>query len=128
MLKRSRCRCFSLDHTVKQAEPITPPILVRMSKVVNYKDKIETISWAATLMGFYMFLRKSNLVPDTMDNFNALQQFRRSDVNLLGLNRAVMCEVRWTKTIQFCQKVLRFPVLPANNKHICPVLWTHKMI
>ena len=117
-----------MDHTVKQAEPMTPQLLVHMSRVVNYKDKIEVIAWTAVLLGFYMFLRKSNLVPDAMDKFDALQQFQRADINLLGLDRAMMCEIRWTKTIQFKQKVLRFPVLPTENKAICPVFWVHKMI
>ena len=40
----------------------------------------------------------------------------------------MMFEIRWTKTLQFRQKVLRFPVLPARNKAICPVFWVHKMI
>ena len=118
----------TMAHVVKQAEPVTPLILLQMSKVVNYKDKIKVIAWTATLLGFYMFLRKSNLVPDTMDTFEPLHQFRRKDINLLGLDKAMMCEIRWTKTIQFRQKVLRFPVLPAQNKAICPVFWTHKMI
>ena len=118
----------SMDHVVKQAEPITPQLLLRMSKVVNYKDKIEIIAWTALLLGFYMFLRKSNLVPDTMDKFDQVQQFQRADVNLLGLDKAMMFEIRWTKTIQFRQKILRFPVLPAGNKAICPVFWVHKMI
>ena len=117
-----------MQHTVKQAEPITPHILLHISKVVNYKDKIEVIAWTATLLGFYMFLRKSNLVPDAMDKFDSLQQFRRADVNLLGPNRAMMFEVRWTKTLQFRQKILRFPVLPAQNKAICPVFWIHRML
>ena len=47
-----------MTHAVKQAVPITPQLLVNMSKVVNYKDKIEVIAWTATLLGFYMFLRK----------------------------------------------------------------------
>ena len=64
-----------MDHTIKQAEPITPQVLLRMSKVVNYRDRIETIAWTATLLGFYMFLRKSNLVPDAMDKFQPLHQF-----------------------------------------------------
>ena len=87
----------TLDHEVKQAEPITPEILLRISHVVNYTDQIDMVSWVATLIGFTMFLRKSNLVPDTMDEFNPTMQFRR------------------------------LPVLPVNNKAICPVIWTHYM-
>ena len=80
-----------MKHEVKQAEPFTPQLLLRISKVVNYKDQVELVAWAATLLGFYMFLRKSNLVPDTTDTFNAEQQFHRQDVNLLGLDKAMMC-------------------------------------
>ena len=118
----------TMQHAVKQAEAITPHILMKISKVVNYRDRVETIAWTATLLGFYMFLRKSNLVPEAMDKFNHIQQFRRADVSLMGLDKAMMFEVRWTKTLQFRQKVLRFPVLPAKNKAICPVFWVHKMI
>ena len=102
-----------MPHTLKQAEPITPELLLRLSKVVNYKDQVELVAWTGLLLGFYMFLRKSNLVPDTMDTF---EQFCRSDLNLLGLDRAMMCEIRWSKTIQFKQKILRLPVLPVRTR------------
>ena len=67
----------TMDHAIRQAAPMTPQLLIRISKVVNYKDKVEAIAWTATLLGFYMFLRKSNLVPEAMDKFDPLQQFRR---------------------------------------------------
>ena len=61
-------------------------------------------------------------MPDAMDQFEPTHQFYRVDINLLGIDLAMMCEVRWTKTLQNKQKVLRFPVLPAKNKAICPVI------
>ena len=63
-----------------------------------------------------------------MDNFNREQQLCRKDINLLGLDKAMMIEIRWSKTIQYKQKVLRVPVLPAKNKAICPVFWVYYMI
>ena len=117
-----------MPHAVKQAEPITPELLMKLGKVVNYKDQVEMVAWTGLLLGFYMFLRKSNLVPDTMDTFNGEEQFRRLDINLLGLDKAMMFEIRWSKTIQHKQKVLRLPVLPAKNKAICPVFRTHYMV
>ena len=84
----------TMQHAVKQTVPIMPQLLIKLSKVVNYKDKIEVIAWTAVLLGFYMFLRKSNLVPEAMDKFQPLQQFTRADVNLMGLNRAMMFEIR----------------------------------
>ena len=60
-----------MPHAIKQAEPVTPEILARLNKVVNFTDIIEMVAWTATLVGFYMFLRKSNLVPDTMNTFES---------------------------------------------------------
>ena len=117
-----------MPHAIKQAEPITPEILLKLSKVVNYRDQVEMVAWTGLLLGFYMFLRKSNLVPDTIDSFNGNEQFCRSDVNLMGLDKAMMVEIRLSKTIQHKQKILRLPVLPAKNKAICPVFWMHVMI
>ena len=39
-----------------------------------------------------------------------------------------MVEIRWSKTIQHREKILRLPVLPASNKAVCPVFWTHYMV
>ena len=117
-----------MPHAVKQAEPVTPELLLRISKVVNYKDQVEMVAWVGVLLGFYMFLRKSNLMPDTMDTFNKDQQFCRADINMLGLDKAMMFEIRWSKTIQYKQKILRLPVLLAKNKAICPVFWVQYMI
>ena len=108
-------------HEVKQAEPVMPELLVKLSKVVDYKDQVELVAWTALLLGFYMFLRKSNLVPDTMEDFNPEQQFRRADLNLTTIGKPMMIEVRWSKTIQFKQKILCMPVIPAKNRAICPV-------
>ena len=93
-----------MPHAVKQAEPVTPPLLVKLSKVVNYRDQVEMVAWTGLLLGFYMFLRRSNLVPDTMDTFNKEQQFCRADLNLLGIDKPMMVEIRWSKTIQHKQK------------------------
>ena len=117
-----------MPHGVKQAEPVTPQLLIRLSKVVNYTDQVEMVAWTGLLLGFYMFLRKSNLVPDMMDMFDSEKQFHRADISLLGLDRAMMFEIRWSKTIQHKQRILRLPVLPAKNKAICPVFWMHYMV
>ena len=65
----------AMPHAIKQAAPVTPQILIKLSKVVNYRDQVEMVAWTGLLLGFYMFLRKSNLVPDTMEMFNGEQQF-----------------------------------------------------
>ena len=92
-----------MAHAIKQAVPITPELLLKMGKVVNYLDQVEMVAWVGVLLGFYMFLRKSNLVPDTMESFEPEHQFRRADMNLLGLDNAMMFEIRWSKTTEGSQ-------------------------
>ena len=117
-----------MPHAIKQAEPVTPELLVKLSEVVKYSDQVEMVAWTGLLLGFYMFLRRSNLVLETMEDFNPEQQFCRGDINLLGMEKPMMFEIRWSKTIQHKQKILRLPVMPAANKAICPVFWIHYMI
>ena len=40
----------------------------------------------------------------------------------------MMIEIRWSKIIQHKQKILRLPVLPAENKAICPMFWLYHMV
>ena len=87
----------ALEHDVKQAAPITPEILLKMSNVVNYTDQTEMVAWVATLVGFTMFLRKSNLVPDTRTTFDPQMQFKRSDLHMTGPNSAIMAQITWAK-------------------------------
>ena len=118
----------TMEHEVTQAAPITPEILLRMSRVVDYTNHVDMVAWVATLIGFTMFLRKSNLVPDNMTSFNGSMQFRRKDFNSTGPMSVMMAEITWAKNLQFKQKILRIPVLPVDNKAICPVIWTHYMM
>ena len=117
-----------MEHEVKQAAPITPELLIKMSKVVNYISQVDMVAWVCTLIGFTMFLRKSNLVPDSMNTFNPSMQFRRQDFHLTDLLSPMMAEITWAKNLQFKQKILRLPVLPVENKAICPVMWLHYMV
>ena len=90
-----------LEHEIKQAAPITPEILLRMSRVVDYTCQVDMVVWVATLIGFTMFLRKSNLVPDMMVSFDPKMQFRRKNFNVINPLVAMMAEITWEKNIQF---------------------------
>ena len=85
-----------MPHAIKQAEPVTPQLLLKLSKVVKVSDQVEMVARTALLLGFYLFLRKSNLVPDTMTTFNINEQFCRGDLNLLGKDKAMMVKIRWS--------------------------------
>ena len=83
---------------------------------VNYYDQVEMVAWTALFLRLYMFLRKSNMVPDTMTIFNKQQQFCKGDINLLGLDKAIMVKIRWSKTIQISRKFSGYQYYQQTTK------------
>lgn len=117
---------FELAHPVKQATPITIEILRDMYNFLDLKDPFDVVCYTAILLGFYMFLRKSNLVPDSVPAFNPGEQLVRSDVRM-G-HSMVLVEIRWNKTLQYKQRELLLPLIPARDKRVCPVYWLKYML
>ena len=109
------------NHVVKQAQPITPEILADMAEHVDLFNEEQLVAWATILTGFHMFLRKSNLVPDSVVCFNPRKQLVRQ--NLVRMKDCYIAWVYWSKTIQFHEKCLDIPMLPNVDWRLCPVFW-----
>ena len=72
-----------LAHPIKQAAPMTPEILKHISRTINITDQVQLVSWTAILLGFIMFLRASNLVPDSMDSVAPDKQLTRNAIRTM---------------------------------------------
>ena len=111
-----------LKNPVLQATPVTKELLAQISVFVNRDDGYELCSYSAILTGFFLFLRPSNLVPESHPKFNGQEQLTRGHVALdHELLRLAMVHIEWSKTIQHKEKELWLPVSPDTNKDICPV-------
>ena len=102
----------------EQKLPITPEILLRLRPTLTADS--DSGFWAAMLMGFYFFFRKSNLVPKSAKDYDPSKTLLRKNIIVLpwGL---VIC-VTWSKTIQFKERQLLIPVLRLPADHpLCPV-------
>ena len=113
--------CAELARPVKQAWPVTPNLLREIYDQVNLSDPMEVVCYGAMLVGFYLLLRKSNLVPDSSISFNPNEQLTRADVLMAGW--MVLINIRWSKTIQYKQKEILMPLIPAPCRAICPIYW-----
>ena len=89
-------QCILGDAQVQKL-PITPGILVRIQSQLAAPS--DSGFWAALLLGFYTFFRKSNLVPKSGKNFDPAKTLSRRDI-MIRPRGLVIC-VRWSKTIQF---------------------------
>ena len=107
-----------LAFTSRQAAPLTPEMLKQMYDRVDHSDPTQVALWAATIVGWWLLLRKSNLVPNTLSDFNSDNQFMRSDFK--SHRKLTLVSIRWSKTLRDKEKILKVPLVPANSK-ICPV-------
>ena len=110
-----------LAHEVKKAPPVTAKILVEIYQFVNLNSDREVVSYGCLVLGFCLFLPRSNLVPETVKGFNNSEQLVRSDV--WKYTFMTMVDIRWSKTDQYRNKILNLPLVKANNKTIFPVFW-----
>ena len=58
----------------KKAVPVTARLLTEIYRHVNLQSDQELVCYVALLVGFYLFLRQSNLAPDTCTTFNHKEQ------------------------------------------------------
>ena len=108
-----------LAHLLKKAPPVTPELLAGIFQQVNIQSDKEVAAYAALVVVFTLFLKKSDLVPDSGESFNPKEQLCVEDVKIQ--NKMVVVEVKWSKTLQNRQKELLLPLVPAKHKVICAV-------
>lgn len=102
----------------EQKLPITLDILKRLVCHLNLTLPLDRVFWAACLVAFYSFFRKSNLLIPTLDAFDPSRHLCRSDVNFRP-DGAVLT-VRWSKVIQFRERTLLIPLPLIKNSLFCP--------
>lgn len=108
-----------LRHRIKQAEPITPSLLLKIHKLLEFSNPKHTVFWAVLLTGFYLLLRKSNLVPINKITFNPKKQLSRKSVKIK--HNKVQVIITWSKTIQFNRKKLKLNMYKIKHSPLCPV-------
>ena len=115
------------NHVVKQAEAVTQEILADCAQWINAQNGRELVAWTALLAGFYVMVRKSNLVPKTVNMFNPAQQFTWA--NFIRMVYGYEARIYWSKTIQFHDRCLQVPILPNPDIRICLCSgWTYCLV
>jgi len=74
---------------------------------------------ALFLLSFFLFLRKSNSVPDSVSAFDPTKQLVRGDCRRMGDYLFVFS--KWSKTNQFGRRSRGVPLLPLPGSILCPV-------
>ena len=74
---------------------------------------------AAILTSFFSFLRISNLVPHSISTFDHMKQLARADVIFAPPGAHII--IKWSKTLQFRNKIKVIKIPSLGNSSICPV-------
>lgn len=106
-------------HSVKQAECMTPDILLRISEVLDFTRSSDLVFWCLFLFAFFLLARKSNLVPTTKKDLVQKKFLLRGDV--IEMSNLLVVTMFWSKTIQSGERMLHTPLLPLNESVLCPV-------
>ena len=106
-------------HSVKQAEPITPDILLKMAAKLNFTCTTDKVFWCLFLFAIFLFARKSNLVPTTKEDLKNKHFLMRKDVSVEA--NMLIISFRFSKTIQFGERILQTPLIEIEDSILCHV-------
>ena len=117
MVKRGISR--QLGVPVKQKQPITPAILRKIHVLLDLSKPSDLAFWAAVVVGFLGFLRKSSLLPGSAV-LDPSKNLVRADVTEMCVDSFVLL-MRHSKVIQFGEKVHAIPFVRCEEFSLCPV-------
>ena len=115
-----------LARPVKQASPMTTELLEEIYHRVNFNNQFQHACYAATLSGFYLIIRASNLVPISRKQFNPQEQLTRWHVGLDQELKLAIFIIEWSKNNQNQKKEMKVPVSPCENEKICLIKTLHR--
>ena len=99
--------------------PISPSLLLGIRKRLNLGTLHDSVFWAICLVAFFAFFRKSNLLPPSNKTFDPTKHLCRRDITIF--RGGIQVQVRWSKTIQFAERLLYVPLPDLGNHPLCPV-------
>ena len=102
----------------KQKLPITLDILKGVFLSLDLKDQVDRTFRAVCLVAFYSFFRKSNLKVESHIVFDPSRHLCATDVQFTP--DGAILTVRWSKVIQYHQRILQVPLPRTANSPFCP--------
>ena len=114
-------------HTPRQALPVTPSILLRISEVLSCDtDPLSLPLFCAFLFTFFLMSCLPNIAPSSFKSFDPRRNLTRGDIAVTV--SSLLVTFKCTKTIQFGKCALRIPLLRIAISLLCPVAAYQRMV
>ena len=105
-------------HEERRAIPLTPALLLQFFEVLDMSRSLDRAVWACFLICFFMFSRKSNMVPPSVDTFDLKKHLARGDIFTDSTGLLVL--LKWSKTIQKGERHVLVPLVALPGSVLCP--------
>ena len=105
---------------------MTPQILQDMYKELDVTIPVDATCWCLILFMFFLVARKSNMVPVSLTEFDPHKQLLTQDVVIF--KEILLVFVKWSKTNQFGNRLLKIPLTAIPGSILCPVKAYRNMI
>lgn len=106
-------------HCIKQAQAITPLMLKQFTSFLDLTNISDSVYWCLFLFAFFLFARKSNLVPTSKKDIQTKKFLLRKNVYME--KEFLIVSMNWSKTIQFGERELQTPLISIPGSILCPV-------
>lgn len=106
----------TMGDSCKPKLPITVPVMRKIFHVLDFSMHRDVVFWAACLVAFFSFLRKSNLFFE--GKAGSSHYLRLADLTFLPLG--VVLNVRSSKTNQFASRRVEVPLPRIPQSVFCP--------
>ena len=93
---------------IAQKLPITPNILLGIYSKLNMSHNFDAFFWAICLVAVFGMFKKSHLLPTYYKAFDPNKQFSFQKITFFTWG--ALLHVRWSKTIQFRERVVQMPL------------------
>ena len=105
--------------SVNQKLPITLAILYEIRARFNITKPRDLLFLTACLLAVFSLLRKSSLLPASPGQFSPIRHPCRGDLTLSS--RGLALRVKYSKTLQFRERIHRVPLPYLQGHPLCPV-------
>ena len=93
-------------HCPKQALPITPQILLIIFELLDISKPYDATFWCLFLHAFFLMFRKSNLVPNSVKQFDERKPIGRKNIKYDRNKGMLIFDICWSKTIVWGKNII----------------------
>ena len=115
-----------LGDTVNRKKPITPGLMCVILNALDLNTPRGASVWAACVLMFFGLLRRSNVMVTKAGAFDPSRHLRRRD--LAFTKEGLKVCIRWTKTIQYQERVFTIPYPWKRGHKLCPTQGVYQAV